>query len=549
MAVVDLRPTCPSRSFFRFFFLLTVLGVGLVPGFAGGSLVHQLEGSGQFHSHVEVINRWRTEERLDVLVLVEVSNVDLGFQKEERGLVSRLNLEVEIVGPDGRVVQEKNQIRTVALSSTEAGSQTLSQVFGLVLEDVPFRSGRLVCRLLDLTRRRKGVYNQYRRKNYSSQSVCDWSAEQSPRHASGLAIEDPLFLVHAPMKTWNPDNVAKESVRSDWLQDYVHPSRRYGVEQESLQLAFPVWPPAGGIPFDEELPGLLVHAFSPDMTYSFNDTIEFDRRGRSALVAGRPAWVFYEMDLNQLPDGLYHLALAPLGGQGRGVVAGFEVTWRLAGMGRHRDLVQGEGYTIFSGSDLELFLEIGLSEQEKMLEEFWFEHDPDPENPGNTAYLEFQSRLSYVRGFLGGFGPHGAVDDRGLVHLLLGPADEVQIEPMPMNFQAQDDARVKVFHKFAPDRESSSDKGRAGSLGGAPHESKDGIPMPYSRLAEAQRQSILFSASHNFGFVLWKYDAGGRSLFPNRFSRTNLGARFLFIDRTGFGQYSLESSNLLQGEE
>ena len=549
MAVEVLRPSRTSFSLLRFFILLTLLGPGLVPGLAMASLVSQLEGSGQFHSSVDVVNRWVGEERLDVLILVAIQNGELGFRDEEHGLVARLNLEVEIAGLDGQSVRKQHQVRTRYLSAEEAGSSTLSQVFGLILEDVPLRSGRLSCQIFDVTRRREGIYNHYRRNNYFSKSACDWSAEDGPRQASGLAIEDPLFLVHAPLKAWNPDNVAEESTNSDWLHDYVHPSRRYGVEQETLQLVFPVWPPAGGVPLEEDLPGLMVQAFSPDMTYAFNDTIEFDRRARLAMVTGRPAWVFYEMDLNSLPEGMYRLSLAPLGGKGRGLLSGFEVTWRLAGIGRHRDQVQGEGYTIFEGPELDLFLSVSVSEQEEMLQAFWTEIDPDPESPVNTAYLEFQSRLAYVRFFLGGFGPLGPADQRGLVHLLLGPPDEIQIEHMPMNSKSQDDARVKVFMPYAPDRMSSTSKGAASNLGAGPHETVGGIPMPYSRMAEARRQGQIFSPSHNFGFELWKYDAGGRPLFPNRFSMTNMGARFLFVDRSGFGQYYLESSNLLQGEE
>ncbi len=184
-----------------------------------------------------------------------------------------------------------------------------------------------------------------------------------------------------------------------------------------------------------------------------------------------------------------------------------------------------------------------------MLDEFWDAHNPDPENPVNAAYLEFQYRLAYVRRFLGGFGEYGATDERGEVFLMLGQPDEVQIHHMPMNFRDQDDARIKVFERFAPDREGSQAKGAAGSQDINPYEGSGGIPMPFSRRAEVQRQTAKSSATHNYPFELWKYDSGGNSLFPNRFTDRGIGQRFLFVDRTGAGDYSLESSNVLQGEE
>ena len=372
---------------------------------APAALVRQLEGSGQFHSYVDVVNRWTAEDRLDVLVLVEVSNSDIGFREESGKLVGRLNLEVELLGPDGQILKKSNQVRTSPMTDEEAGSRTLSQVFGLILEDVPLRAGRLHCEVIDVTRRREGVANRYWRNNYVSSGVTEWAAEDGPRPEQGLAIEDPLFLAHAPLRTWNPDAVTTGTRSSDWLQDYVHPSRRYGIEQESLQMAFPIWPLAGGIPSDRDLAGIRVQVFNPTMTYVLNDTIEFDRRGRAALAAGRPAWVFYEMDVNQLPDGSYQMSLAPLGGQGRGLLTGFDVNWRLEGMGRHRDIVLGEGATIFSGEKLAQFRAASLVEQEKMLEMFWAKNDPDPDSPVNSAYLEFQSRVAYVRSYLGASAP------------------------------------------------------------------------------------------------------------------------------------------------
>lgn len=531
---------------FRLLLLLTLI-LGILPQSVGAALVRQMEGSGQFHSFVDVVNRWSAEDRLDVLVLVEVSNADLGFREESGKLVGRMNLEVELRGSDGRILKKSNRVRTAGLTAEEAGSRTLSQVFGLILEDVPFRAGRIRCAIVDVTRQRDGILNRYWRNNYFSQSVSDWVADEGPRPERGVALEDPLFLAHAPLKTWNPDAVASNSREGDWLQDYVHPSRRYGIEQEELQMALPVWPRPGGLAEDDSAEGLLVQVFNPEMTYVLNDTIEFDERGRLALAAGRPAWVFYEMDVNQLPDGSYNLSLAPLGGQGRGIVVGFDVNWRIEGMGRHRDLVLAEGAILFRGDDLKRFRSASLVEQEKMLEMFWAKNDPDPDSSVNSAYLEFQSRMAYVRSFLGGIGPDGPLDDRGLVHLLLGPPDEIERKHMPRNFGDQDDARVKVFERYAPDRESVMAQGTISQSDREPHR-RGSIPMPYSRQAEIERQSQQFSPSHDFGYELWKYDSGGEALFPNRFSMTSIGARFLFVDRSGAGHFVLESSNLIRGD-
>jgi GWxTD domain-containing protein len=230
----------------------------------------------------------------------------------------------------------------------------------------------------------------------------------------------------------------------------------------------------------------------------------------------------------------------------------FDVVWRLEALGRHRNQIMGEARTVMEGKDLSKFMTASPAEQEKLMDDFWDGLNPDPESPVNEVYLEFQYRLAYVRKFLGGFGQLGANDERGEVFLLLGPPDEMQLHHTPMNFRDQDDARIKVFQRFAPDREGSTAKG--GSSGGtqsniSPYQEEGGIPMPYSRRSEVQRRGAVGSASHSYAFELWKYDDGGNSLFVNRFSDKGFGQRFLFVDRTGSGDYSLESSNILQGEE
>jgi len=151
----------------------------------------------------------------------------------------------------------------------------------------------------------------------------------------------------------------------------------------------------------------------------------------------------------------------------------------------------------------------------------------------------------------GGFNESGPVDDRGLVMVLLGKPDEIQRKAMPMNFRDQDDAQIKVFKRFAPDREGVSSKGTnlSGELSINPYDASGGIPMPYSERALSQIESRANSATHSFGFELWKYDQNGSPLYENQFSRNSMGARFLFLDRTGSGDFYLESSNLIQGEE
>ncbi len=535
------------------FLYLAILGAAALPRAAAAAIMQPLDGRGNFHAYVDVVNRWRADDRLDVVTLVSVANGDLTTRDEDGVQVARLRVEVTITAPDGRTVTRTRNVRSQAMGKGDAGSQSLRQVCGVLLADVPFRSGRIACTVYDVNRKRTGLLNQVRSVEASSEAVGDWYAEASPRAVTGLALDDPLYLLQAPLAAWNPESAADPSESGGLLGDFIHPSRVYGIEQDHLQMAVPVWPPAGGVTRPEDLAGLRLQVLSADGIYAMTDSIAFDARGRAALEAGRPAYLFYELDVNRLPAGSYQLSLAPLGGQGRGVLSGFAVVWELGALSREQDLVTGEGFTVFEGADRERFLHASPTDRQIMLDDFWRSVNPDPTSPVNAVQVEFQYRIAYVQQFLRGFGPQGARDARGEVFLLLGAPDEVEREPVPLNFKDQDDARIKVYDRFTPDRPGSTAKGASeqGSQGINPYDTIGGIPLvsPVSRSAERDRNEAVYKASHDYGYELWKYDNGGEPLFVNRFANKGMGQRFLFIDTDGTGNYKLESSNIVNGEE
>ena len=532
---------------------LLLVGLVLTATTATAAWLAPVEGSGNFPISVDVVNRWRDENRLDVLVLVAVANRELHYEEVGSRVKGRVRMEVTLTGPDGREVEQKRNLQTSLINVDDSLSPTLFQVFGVILQDVPLRYGRLTCRVVDVQQVREGLYNQMAGKLATAEAVADWWAPEGPRPDEALAVGDPLFLAHAPLRSWNPNQVDQEvSGESGFMQDYMHPARRYGLEQDHLQMFLPVWP-AAGVHEKGDLPsGLRVQISSLDMQFAVEDTIEFDRTGLAILQSGRSAGVVYELDVNLLPEGSYRLAVAPLGAVGRGLMSGFDVTWSLAAIGRHRDRIIGEGNMVFLGDELSAFNAASLSEKERLLGAFWDKLNPDPENPVNEVYLEFQYRVAYAARFLGGFDATGAMDPRGAVFILLGPPDEVDRETVPMNEKEQADALVKVFNKNAPDREGVWAKGSEPI--DEPHKrgpwwSEGGIPMPYSYLAERELAKSHDSPTMYHGFELWKYDHGGRPLFANLYSEGALGKRFLFVDQSGTGDFVLKSSNVIQGED
>jgi GWxTD domain-containing protein len=503
--------------------------------------VRPLEGSGNFHTMIDVYNRWRADGTLDVVLLFSINNNEVVFEEENGHYKGKILVTAELQGANGQSVSGERTFVLWARDAQETASNTLQQVFPLILPAVEFRSGVIYCEVEDLRQKRRGILNQVKKLNATSEAAGQWVAQDPRRHDSGLTVHDPIFMAHAPAGLWGAD--LKIDLEETAVFDYLHPSRRYGVEQDHLQVYFEIEPPSqlsGG----KRLPdGLRIEVLAKDLEFALRDTIAIAETQRRVLARDGVVGVLYEMDVNQLPPGAYQLSCAATDAEGRGWVAEFDVIWNLAALTRHRDELLGEGRTVFFGDALDEFLAAGQVEQEVMLQKFWEDQDPDPMSPVNEVYREFRLRVAYVREHLGGFGAHGAKDPRGQIFLLLGPPSEKQIEAMPLNQSQQSDAYVKVYDPFAPDREGTQIRGVDPTLSGQPWRNEGGVPLDYSLQARRDINSRLGSVRLYQAFELWKYNNTGGALFKNPYSDQSLGLGFLFVDRHGNGRYTLETSN------
>ena len=509
---------------------------------ATAALVRPLEGSGNFHTVIDVYNRWRDDGKLDVVLLFAVANNEVNFVARNGHYQGLLQITAELRGPDGSVVSGEKTVTLLADHPDEVGSNTLQQVFPLIMQDVSLRSGRIYCRVEDLNQRRRGLYNTVKGKHVRSEAAGDWVVATPRRQTTDLSVNGPIFMAHAPVEIW--DSHQTLALEQAAIFDYLHPNRRYGLEQDHLQVYFEIEPPvnseAGVIPA-----GLHVQVLAKDLEFAMYDTISFDDKQHDSLTAGAAVGVFYEMDVNQLPPGAYQLSCAPVDAAGRGWVAEFDVMWNLATLSRHRDELLGEGRTVLRGQELKDFLHVGQAEQEVMLEAFWTKLDPDPSTLLNEVYVDFRRRVAYVIEHLGGFDKSGAVDPRGHIFLLLGQPGEIKVESMPMNASDQEDAFVKIYDRYSPDREGTQIKGSdpSGSQNVSPWTRQGGVQLDYTIQARRDIYARRSSTRMLQAFEIWQYDHAGQHLFPNQYSEQTLGLNFLFVDRNGTGHFVLEQSN------
>lgn len=499
------------------------------------ALLRPLEGAGNFHSAIDVANRLEADGTASVIVLIGVANRDLTFRAKGGRFEGRLGVEVELTGDDGRVAREDTEVKLVSYERAQMESPTVYQIVPLVLRGVTARSGRLAVRLEDKLRERPGLIARLK-KNYwaRSEALGDWYMPEEARAASGLTLGDPVFLAKAPIPAWAQEGIGAAAPEKSLLTDFLHPNRRYGLEQPRLQVYFEAEAPLAAEGGSQAGRGIFMQVLAKDLALALWDTVRLDERQVRQLEQGGTTGIFYDLDLKDLPPGSYQLSAAPASGEGRPWVAEFDVIWSAASLNRYAAELLGEGRVVLTGDALREFEEASQAEQEMLLDKFWRERDPDPTTPVNEAYLEFRRRVSYVREYMGGFNSAGAVDPRGQVYLLLGPPDEIQKEVLPVNEDDQQDAINRVWDGYSPERPGLNIKVNADAKQTAVYQSR--------RELLAKQRNI----GQDKGFELWIYDTAGVQLFPNQYSAQMLGLRFLFVDRTGVGAFVLESTNAMR---
>jgi len=526
----------------RGLWLLGLCCLAAVP--ASGARLAPLEGDGYFRFVCDVFSLAREDSLVDVVVAVAVGHREITFVDDAGLPRARVRATATLTAADGREVSAVVTERLAARNASEAASPTLQQIFNIVLREVPFRQGVLRLVVEDLHRKRPGLAYLGTDEMAFARATADWYAPPA-REPFGLAVGDVVFLAHAPIRLWEHAGRGVSGM-DDGPWQYSNPLRRYGLEAEALQVYFNLEPPGRAADrVRAAARDLRLEIASDHLDFTLVDTVRLSESVREALAAGRAAAVYWEMDASGLPPGRFRLGIAPLDTVGRGELVGFDVVWRVSQLARDpRDLL-GEGRTVLSGEALRTFEAANQVERELQLAAFWKALDPSPEDAYNEVYAEYRRRVAYVELFLGGYDERGARDPRGAIYLLLGEPDSVREEHVPMNERDLEDARVQVYQRYGLERTGSMTRGRDPQasfdnwVGPSP---RDPIPLPYSYLADRNIQSRRTAADSRV-FQLWRYNHAGTSLFPNTYSRHGGGMTFLFVDKTGLGDFVLDSSN------
>lgn len=523
------RVAHPAATVFLFACALLILM--LQAGVASASFVRPLESKGEIAAVLDVHDRPRDDGGMDIVLLLAVPNRELAFQEELGGRMSgRIVVNVDVYQPDSPVSSRHEELIVTAGSLEASYSGIAQQVFSLLIENVVAPYATIICTLDDVTATRIVNRDEAPRPPRASLRG-EWVSPPDIDDVVGLYLHAPVFVAGAPLGLLPPGLEDLPPLQNQLISDHLHPTRRYGLEQDLLQVIFDVEAATRGSEAPRVLPrSLMIQVLAKELDLAHRDTIVVMDDPHAFIAAGGHATVSWELDVSDLPPGSYQLSCAPLDGLGNAWVNEFDVIWSMDALTRPRDDLVLTGHLVLPDSELDRFEKSGPVEQEAILGRFWSENDPDPSTRINEAEIEFRERMDYVRRFLGGFGRRQPMDDRGDIFLLLGPPDEIEKQVIPINSESFEDAMAKVYNSYIPIHQGIMDQPVL-------TESNESIQ------AQRELHMMITSPEKVKAFELWTYKGSGRSLFPNRYNTMAIGLRFLFLARLSESTYQLESTN------
>lgn len=363
-------------------------------------------------------------------------------------------------------------------------------------------SYELTVQVDDLMRRKKTLMGLLRNRHLSSR-------------IEGLVLEIPAFpadrvALGDPVLIWS---------REAGGQFVPNPMQIYGLKNDTLTFFASAYVPPQYAPdsFDVDI-SVIDQKGEPVGS----------RTGRTPVRNGR-VLVAASFDVNTFPAGTYRLRVGLLDGSVLVASTGkeFSVAWELMNWQKPRRDVLVEARILLDDVEYERFRGLSIGEQERLLADTWKGIDPTPHTAVNELYDIFQNRVAYADAHFKGQDVRGALSDRGLLYIRLGPPDEIVQESVPFNREDLGEAIEKLEDRFKV----------------IIHSTTKGPGTEYAVLQDvsgATSRPYRGGGADTGGFELWIYTLRGDPLLErDRVMTMDAGVRYLFVDKDGVGNYRL----------
>jgi GWxTD domain-containing protein len=490
------------------------------------ALSKEIRGHGDFEVYFDEAVFLRSGGKLIQDIYIRVMNSEIKFKHEDEGYLAILQFDIRIEDGDGReIVNDSFQMDV----NEKHKEKVLSPVdFQTVIKRYELSPGKyyLSCTVTDILSPKVSVVGMIS-KRYKTSNVSRLVIHVPAIDPETVTVSDALFL-------WDIE-------RTEGIPIYhPNPLRMYGLYKDSLEVYLEAYLPAVMDGEDAvQVEAVILDANGEDMTRSAYPLDIGDGRARGALRDGEPPIlripVLLKEDLNVFPAGSYSLYANISRNDrlvGRFRLGTFSVAWDLRTWESSRRTYLAEARFLLGDREFQEFLGKSLGDQEKMLHEMWESLDPTPNSGGNEAYEEFLVRLNYVNAHFSDY-QQDSFTDRGLIYMKYGAPDELIAEVIPVNRESVSDALEKIDNRFHPVSFSAH-----GVRGAHESPSKDVIIDPRRIGAVGEGGNVAYP------FELWIYNNSGQPILErDRSLQPDIGLRFIFIDREGYGRYKLESSS------
>jgi GWxTD domain-containing protein len=455
-------------------------------------------------------------------IYVRIPNNEIKFSPSDGDFVSTLKISIELLDTSGQPVIQQSE--RLYLTEPIAGNATSSVFYQTVIKRFLIKPGVYVISFAveDLEAPKKTMFGIVRGK-FNTSAVRNLRLDIPEISEDGPSFSLPMFV-------WDIEQDGDRTVYQP------NPPRMYGLYKDTL-LAY----------VELYLPDTMADAQTFEFKSYVLDTDGNTMASRSVTLPN-PAPVAEEdrsnilktypvvirEDLATFPAGAYSLNFS-FGIENRTVSrvrAGmFSVAWDIRTWEVPRRDFISEAKFLLTEKDFAVFETLSLGEQESRLDELWRAEDPAPETGINEAYEEFLVRLAYVNDNFYDSQRTAIFSDRGQIYMRWGAPDEFAQDVIPVNRETISEALAAVEDKYHPVNYSTH--------GVKPYStvtrSNDIDPRNLGRIGEGGNTA--------YPFELWIYNNSGKPILSrDRLIDPDIGMRYLFIDREGYGVYKLETS-------
>lgn len=467
------------------------------------------------------------EGRVLESVAVRIPNSELRFEEAHGRLRSKVRVFVRIADLEGKeIISDTRDMEFFEETKRRSASPLFFQTI-IKRYHIDAGSYELSYAIEDLLAREVSISGIVKGKNKTG-AVRRYRLDLPEIYRETASFSEALFA-------WSVDQTEHGT------EYHPNPPRVYGLYKDTLLVYFELYLP-------DEMARAQSFEFVTEIANMSGEVVKstaLSLPNPRPLLAGedeasRTYPIVIREDLTEITAGSYSLYVRfRLGGKTMSRVRSgkFSVAWDLRTWELPRREYLAEARFLLGDREFDEFATLGLGEQEATITKLWQSYDPSPETEANEAHDMFLVRLAYANSH---YADHEAAvfSPRGQIYLRYGPPDDFIEDVIPLNRETLREAMEIVEDPYHPMNFTSSTLKTYGLT------ATKNVLIDPRNISQARPGD-----NQGYPYELWIYHGMGNPLLErDRTSEMDVGMRYLFTDREGFGRYKLETSSTISNK-